>query len=65
MAPKNGTQTREVRDVVRDHVMATLEANPGLPKWRLAAELGMHPNTLARLLKKWSESDETLVRDRR
>ena len=65
MSAKNGTQTREVRDVVRDHVMATLEANPDMPKWRLAAELGMHPNTLSRLLKKWAGDGESVVRDRR
>lgn len=63
MPPKNGT--REVEDVIRDHVMKTLAENPGMAKWRLAAELGCHPNTLAKWLKRWAESDETLVRDRR
>lgn len=55
---------KEVRDLVREHVEAVVAANPDKPRWRVAAELGMHPNTLARLLKKW-QGEEDLLRERR
>lgn len=56
---------RPVREVIREHVEAVVAANPGVPQYKLAVELGWSPSTLCRMLQKWAESGETLAGDRR
>lgn len=56
---------KTVREVVREHVLAVLDANPDMPQYVLAVQLGWSPSTLCRMLQKWLPVAETLVGDRR
>lgn len=59
-------EMRTVEEVVREHVLAVVEANPDVPQYVLAVGLGWSPSTLCRRLKEWAgEGDESLTRDRR
>lgn len=65
MAGTNGVQSTDLEEVRRAHVLKVVADHPDLAKWRVAALLGIHPNTLAKLLKRWSGNGEELVRDQR
>lgn len=57
---------KQVAEVVREHVLGAMAANPGVPQYVLAVWLGWSPSTLCRRLKEWgAASEESLVRDRR
>lgn len=65
METLDGPPIRPIEDVVREHVEETLALHgPAVPKWRIAAELGISDHTLKRWLKEWS-GGESLTRDRR
>jgi DNA-binding NtrC family response regulator len=67
MEPLEGPVIRPLKDVIREHVEAVLEAYGGqVPEHRLALELGISPSTLVRYRKRWKVgSGETLMGDRR
>ena len=65
MEALDGPPIRPIEAVVREHVETTLATHgPGVPKWRIAAELGISDHTLKRWLKEWA-SDEHVIKDRR
>lgn len=66
MPPTTYATIKTVREVVREHVEGVVAANPDVPQYVLAVQLGWSPSTLCRRLQEWeTESGETLVRDRR
>jgi DNA-binding NtrC family response regulator len=65
MDPLPGPPIRPLESIEREHVEATVAAyGDVVPRWRIAAELGISERTLTRKLKKWSGS-ESVTRERR
>lgn len=58
MEDLDGHPIRPIKEVVREHVEATLTQHPEVPRYRIALELGVSPTTLYRMLNKWDEARE-------
>lgn len=65
MDPLPGPPIRPLESVEREHVEATVAAyGDVVPRWRIAAELGISERTLTRKLKRWTRAEDP-IRDRR
>ena len=65
MDPLPGPPIRPLESIEREHVEATVAAyGDVVPRWRIAAELGISERTLTRKLKRWQKA-ESEERDRR
>lgn len=57
-AQKDPEPIKPIRDVVREHIEATLaRCFPKVPQYRIAMELGVSPTTLIRMRKRWAEKE--------